>query len=303
MPTIQRREFFAAGISLGLGHVFSRAAEQVGLRIGMVQSMFRDVQPLMVQAMSRPLRELIQRQTGLTGEVEILEDADQLTEQLKAKKLQLGVFHGFEFAWARKVTNLLEPLVVTIPPGRKLQACVIVHKNSKFQQLADLKDESVLIPRGTKAHCLLYLDRQRASLPSTTAIPKTKPLLTTEEALDLVVEQEVTAALIDCIGLTGYEKLQPGMVKQLRVLSRSEEFPPAVLAYNRHSVDSTILEKVRKLLTHAHETPAGKPLMMLWNLKGFEDVPADYSEQLDRIAKAYPPQSNFANASGPMSRK
>ena len=45
---------------------------------------------------------------------------------------------------------------------------------------------------------------------------------------------------------------------------------------------------IRTLLTTAHQTPAGKPLLMLWNLKGFEDVPADYPDQLATVAKAYP---------------
>ena len=37
----------------------------------MVQGMFRDIQPAMVQALSRPLRDMIRKQTGLTGDVEI----------------------------------------------------------------------------------------------------------------------------------------------------------------------------------------------------------------------------------------
>ena len=53
----------------------ARADDPAGLRIGMVQGMFRDVQPAMVQAMSRPLRDLIQRQTGLTGAVDVAPDA------------------------------------------------------------------------------------------------------------------------------------------------------------------------------------------------------------------------------------
>jgi len=28
---------------------------------------------------------------------------------------------------------------------------------------------------------------------------------------------------------------------------------------------------------------------MLWNLKGFAEVPKDYDAQLDRVYKAYPP--------------
>jgi len=285
--TMSRRQFCGATL-LGLIGPQLRAEGQASLRIGMVQSMFRDVQPAMVQAMSRPLRDLIQRQTGLSGDVEVVADSFLLSDRLIKKEFQLGVFHGFEFAWARKHSAELVPLVVTIPPGRNLQASVVVHKDCKHTALSDMKDEQVLIPRGTRAHCLLYLDRQRAKFTSTTAAPKTKPLVTTEEAIDSVIQGDAVAALVDAPALAGYQNLQPGAFNQLRMLSKSETFPPTVIAYNKTAVDAVTLEKVRKLLTEAHQTPAGKPLMMLWNLKGFEDVPADYTEQLDRIAKAYP---------------
>jgi ABC-type phosphate/phosphonate transport system substrate-binding protein len=260
-----------------------------GVQIGMVQGMFRDVQPALVQAMSRPLRDMIQKQTGLTGDVEIVADAHTLAERMKANRYQLGVYHGFEFAWVRKQHPNLVPLAVTVPPGRKLQALVVVHVDSKATSLADLTDESVVVPRGTKAHCILYLDRARADLPATTAVPKARPTVTPAEALDAVVTGESAAALVDVAALSGYQSLQPGAHKQLRVLVQSVIFPQTVIAYDKGSLSEATVGKIRRLLTEAHTTPAGKPLMMLWNLKGFEDVPADYDAQLDKIAQAYPP--------------
>ncbi len=271
--------------------VLAPAAQAVepegGIQIGMVQGMFRDVQPAMVQALSTPLRDMIRRSTGLTGDVEIVADGLVLADRMKAKKYQIGVYHGFEFAWVRKQNPDLVPIVVTVPPGRKLQACVVVHKDSPATSLADLKNVQVIVPRGTKAHCYLYMERQRQSLPATTAMLKTKPPMTTEEALDAIVSEEATAALVDIGALTGYEKLQPGAFKNLRILCQSDFFPQTVLVANKGSLSDETIAKIRKLLTEANSTPSGKPLMMLWNLKGFEDVPADYESHLDRIAKLY----------------
>jgi len=267
----------------------ARAVEPDGIQIGMVQGMFRDVQPAMVQALSKPLRDMIQKSTGLTGDVEILPDGIALADRMKGKKLQLGVFHGFEYAWARKQHPDLVPLVVTVPPGRKLQACIVVHKDSTATSLADLKDTAVIVPRGTKAHCYLYIERLKLGLPATTATLKTKPAMTTEEALDAILAEDATAALVDIGALTGYQNLQPGAFKNLRILCQSDPFPQTVLVANKGSLNEETLGKIRKLLVEAHNTPAGKPLMMLWNLKGFEEVPADYDLQLDRIAKAYAP--------------
>ncbi|OWK41936.1 hypothetical protein FRUB_04014 [Fimbriiglobus ruber] len=263
-------------------------AEAVSLQIGMVQGIFRDVQPGMVRALARPLQDMIQKQTGFNGGVEIAADPFILADRLDSKRYQFGVFHGFEFAWVKQKHPDFVPLAVTVPPGRKLQACVVVHVDSKMTCLADLKDECVVLPRGTKAHCYAYLDRERAGLPAGTAKPRAKPPANAEEALDAVVAGDAPAAVVDAAALAGYQSLQPGAFKQLRVLSKSESFPPTVVAYKKGAVDDETVEKVRQLLTTAHQTPTGKPLMMLWNLKGFEDVPADYDVQLEKIGKAYP---------------
>lgn len=258
------------------------------VQIGMLQGMFRDVQPGMVQAMSRPLRDLIQKQTGLTGDVEIITDAFTLCDKMKAKRFQLGVFHGFEYAWIKKQNPDLVPLAVTVPPGRKLQACIIVQKDHEAKTLADLGEEPILVPKGTKAHCLLYLDRERVRLGKPAAKPKTKPALTTEEVLESIVAGDNVAALVDIGALNGYQSLQPGAFKQLRILCQSESFPQTVIVSNKGSLDEATAKKICSLLTTAHSTAAGKPLLMLWNLKGFEEVPADYAAQLDVILKAYP---------------
>jgi ABC-type phosphate/phosphonate transport system substrate-binding protein len=260
-----------------------------GVQIGMVEGMFRDIQPAMVQALSRPLRDIIKKQTGLTGDVEILPDAFALSDRMKAKRLHLGVFHGFEFAWVAKQNPNLVPLAVTIPPGRKLQACIVVHQDSPAQSVADLTNAAVTIHRGTKAHCLAFLERERAGLPATTATPRVRAGISPEAALDAVVSGDAPAALVDASALTGYELLQPGAYKHLRVLARSEVFPPTVVAYNKGLLPEETAARIRRLLTDAHNTAAGKPLMMLWNLKGFEDVPADYDAQLERCVRSYPP--------------
>ena len=286
--TIRVLTALLAGLVVGEA---ARAAEPVAaesIQIGMLQGMFRDAQPAMVQALSKPLRDMIRRQTGLTGEVEICADAATLAEKMTAKRLHLGVYHGFEFAWVRAANPDLIPLVITIPPARKLQACVVVHRDCKATGVADLKDEVVLVPRGPKAHCLLYLASVRAGLPATTAKPQAKSTLTSEEALDAVINGDSAAALLDVSAILGYKNLQPGAFQHLRILAESPTFPPTVLAYTKGTLSDATVAKVRTLRTGASQNAAGKPLLMMWNVKGFEEIPADYEECLTRIAKEFP---------------
>ena len=145
-----------------------------------------------------------------------------------------------------------------------------------------------MVPRGAKAHTLLYLDRERAGFDSTVAKPKTNRNQTAEDTLDAVVIGDSVATLVDAAALSGYQSLQPGAFKQLRVLCESEAFPPAVIAYRKGQLDDATVNRVKTSLSTAHQTIAGKPLMALWNLRGFEEIPADYSQRLDAIRKAYP---------------
>lgn len=260
----------------------------VDLKMGMLQGMFRDIQPAMVQVLSKPFRELVFKQTGFTGDVDICPDAMNLVEKLKDRKLQIGVFHGHEFAWAQKKCPDLVAIVITIPPGGKAQSMIVVNLDCKAMSVADLVEDPVTLPRGAKAYSLLFLEKCRMGLGKSVAKPVTKIGMTTEDLLNAVVLGEVAAALVDASTLDGYKTLQPGAFKQLKILKQSEMFPPAVVAYRKGSISEDDAAKIRKGLSTANQNPSGKLLMTLWNLKGLEEPPADYQQKLDAILKAYP---------------
>ncbi len=283
-----RMSIVAAGAAVALAGLGSLSPAQAGdprsgLQIQVVQGLFRDVPPGMVKVLGGPLRQLIANKTGLTGDVDTAPDALTLADRLKANQCQLGVFHGFEFAWAKARNPGLVPLVVTVYPAGNPQACVVVRDDSKIASLADLKDDQITIPRGTKGHCFAYLAHKRGA----TAPCQTCPA-TAEEALDAVVNGTGQAVLVDVGAYQGYEKLQPGAFKHLRVLCKSEKFPPNVIAYNKGALSPQAADQLRKVLIEASATPGGKPLMTLWSIKGFAAVPADYDEQLEKCAKVYP---------------
>lgn len=264
----------------------AQAAEPpAGLEIQVVQGLFRDVPPGMVKVLGGPLRQLISKKTGLGGNIDLAPDALTLADRLKANQCQLGVFHGYEFAWAKARNPDLVPLVVTVYPAGKPQACIVVHKDSACGSVADLKDADITIPSRTKGHCFAYLARQRGGEVDS---PKNKTLPGVEEALDAVANGTSPAALVDVGAIKAYERLHPAASKNLKVLCRSEEFPQNVIAYSKGALSDRSAEQLRQVLTEAHTTPAGKPLMVLWSITSFATIPADYDEHLVAIAKNYP---------------
>src|SRR5688572_24096182 len=94
----------AAGLCLLTGPQAPVGASNKGaptVRVGMVNTLFRDLAPPMVQVLIQPFGKLMKSQTGLNGEMVLAGDAHALGQQLSEEKLHLGVFHGVEFAWAQ----------------------------------------------------------------------------------------------------------------------------------------------------------------------------------------------------------
>jgi ABC-type phosphate/phosphonate transport system substrate-binding protein len=258
------------------------------LKIGVLNGMFRDVPPAILQVTAKPFSDIFKKQTGLEGEVEVFPDCDALAAKMTAKQLHIGVFHGYEYAWIRDAHPDVKPIVITIPPGGKCQAILVVSKADKAQTPADLQGPIVVVPMFTKAHCHLYLERLQAQSQANTAQVAKCPPLTPDESLDAVVTGTQRCALVDIGSLNAYENSKPGNFQVLRELDKSEFFPPAVIAYRKGSVDEKSVAQIKDGLLKAHTTSHGKAFMMLWKLRGFSDLPDGFDAHLERIAKAYP---------------
>lgn len=273
-------------VAVGLSRP-AAARPPAAIRLGVLSGMFRDVPPPLVQAAATPFRDLFKKQTGIDGEVEVVENHEALAAQLQAGKLHVGVFHGFEWAWVRDKHPDLIPLAVTVPP-RRPQACLVVKTASKAVTPADLKGGSVAVPIATKAHCHLFLERLSGTLPAgscgTIPMPESGP----DDVMEAVIEGKAPAALLDAGALAAYQNNRPGRGALLRVLSQSEPFPPTVVVYRKDAISADVAEKIKAGLVGTKSNAQGRAFLLLWKLKGFEEVPAGYDAELRAVARLYP---------------
>lgn len=258
------------------------------IRLGLMSTMFRDVPPALVQAAQGPFRDLFKKQVGLTGEVEVIDDYEALAKKLNDQKLDLGVFHGFEWAWVHERYPNLQPLVVTVP-YKPLQACIVVHTKHKADEPAGLNGPCVAVPLGLKAHSHLFYERLQQNLPAGCCRPIGKGKLGPVEALDNVCSETTTAALVDRSTFLAFQSNEPGKARQLKVICESDPFPPTVVVCRKDGLTPDTIERIRKGLVQAENKPQGKAFLFLWGLKGFDNVPADYNAQLQKVLKLYPP--------------
>lgn len=201
-------------------------AAQPSVRIGMMCTIFRDVPEPMVQIMLRPLKSLMEAQTGVTPQLVPTGDADTLGKQLADDKLQLGVFHGVEFGWARAKYSNLKPLMITMSHDKQLRAFLVVQRDSTIATCCDLKGKTVALPRRSKEHCHLFLERRcQDGNPAQSTLGRVLTPADCEEALDNVVDGVAAAAVVDQIALDTYQELKPARFAKLKIAERWKSSP------------------------------------------------------------------------------
>jgi ABC-type phosphate/phosphonate transport system substrate-binding protein len=266
-------------------------ARLTAVRVGLVGTLFRDTPEPLMQIVLKPFKSLLESQTGVSGQIVAGGDADSLGQQIKDDKVQLGVFHGIEFAWARLKNPSLKPLLIAVNHHRILRAFLVVRQDSKATCCGDLAGHSLAVPRLSREHCRLFLER-RCCKPGDTPEDSFKPLkivVDPEEALDSVVDGATQAAVVDEVELEAYQKLKPGRCAKLKKLLESERFPCAVVAYNTGRLPEAQLKSFRDGMIASKNNRRGKELLELCRITGFEAVPAEYEQTLADIVKAYPP--------------
>jgi len=266
------------------------AAGSVTVRIGLVRSLFRDVPEPMVQLMMQPFNSLMKAQTGLNGKLIPCNDSFELGQQLHDGKIELGVFHGFEFAWAQQKYADLRPLCIAINRRRHLTANIVVRNDSEAVGIADLKDKVVGLPRYSLEQCRLFLDRtcRESGAEPSHFFKKIATPANVEDALDDVIRGKLQAAVVDGVSLECYEQVKSACFARLKVLKQSAIFPAGVVAYRQGALEASTLTRFREGMIGASRNERGRDLMAMWKLTAFEDVPADYAQTLANIARAYP---------------
>jgi ABC-type phosphate/phosphonate transport system substrate-binding protein len=282
----------ALGLMSGAGPASEPAQEPAQVKIGMPSTMFRDAPPAMVNALSAPFYSLVHAQTGLKSEMVLVPTPDDMRLQLESGRIQFGVFHGFEFAWMQQKSAGLEPLMIAAPMHRPLQAFLIVHATSLAKSLADVKGQTLALPKGTKEYTRLYADRscRKEGKPLVAFFGQIVNPSDPENALhDVADNKSVQAAVVDGAALQCFQVRNPGRFKMIKVIERSEQFPESVVAIWQGALDVNVVGRFKTGMANARATPLGRQLLSLMSMAGFEPIPATYRQQLADVVKAYPP--------------
>lgn len=280
--------------ALGLAALFTepqvQSAEPSCIQIGLAESLLQEGPDTALSVMAQPFVAMMRTQTGMNGQISKSGDHNDLAQQLVENKVQLGIFHGIEFAWAKQKYPQLKPLMIAVRQNRYLRSCLLVRTDSAVKSVADLKGKDVALPRCERDHCVLFMERlcQEQGQCAHEHLGKVVVHANAEDAMDDLVDNVVQGAVIDVVALDAYKSRKPGRFAKLKTLSKSESFPSAVVVYAPGALDAAALKNFRDGMGNADKTFIGKQLLTLWKLSAFEPVPDDYDQKVTDIVKAYP---------------
>jgi ABC-type phosphate/phosphonate transport system substrate-binding protein len=280
-----------APLAFGPDAAAAEKADVKTIRVGLVKSLFHDDTEKQVQSMAGPFKSLMEEKAGVVSEAVLGGDPENLAVELKDGKVGLGVFHGFEYAWAREKNPDLKPLMVGINQRPFVRAVVVVRKDDTITDPAGLQGKVLAVPRLAREEARIFTERQVVA-PGVTLdkwFSKVAKPRTAQDALDELDDKAVDAAAVDETDLAEYGKKFPKSAGRLRVLKASEKFPPITVAYQPGKMEQQTLDKLRDGMIEANKTERGRKLVDLCRLTAFEKVPADFDQSVAEIAKAYPP--------------
>jgi len=258
------------------------------LHIGMAKSFFAGRPKVFVDIVGDSFANSMKKLTGLDGHLNTACDAYELAEKLKERKLDFAIFHGHEFAAARKRFPGLQPLLIAANKHGD-RAYLIVHRNSNARSAADLKTKKISLAVDARGHCRAFLEKLDNEIDQDKVDFSIQSSVSQIEALNELAQEKVDAVIVDSIGLAFFKELR-GQVfaKNLKILLESEDFPAPVIACQKDALDGKIVARFREGLRQAQTSEAGQRLMRDWNIDSFDPVPKGYEQTLNDTFKLYP---------------
>ena len=279
---------------LVVSNIHLKAAEKnKTLKIGMVKTIFKDTPDSLLQLLMKPFRSVMESQTGFAGDLVMIPNHKSLSKQLIDGDASVGVYHGFEFAWAKLKNPDLQPMMLAVNSKAPLVAYLVVSKDSKVAKVEELKGKKLALPRGNREHCRMFLEHRilPANSKANDYFAKVQQNMDLEDAFDGLGDNDFQAVLADSTAWEAYKTQKPGRADKLVAVMVSETFVPAVIGYNPKKLDKEAFEGFKNGMLSASNNPSSKRLLEFVKITSFETIPANFQEQLNDSVRNYPPPS------------
>ena len=236
------------------------------------------------------LRGFIKEETGMENQIIREKNWQELTDKIDKQALQIGVFQGYEFAWAKQEVPTLKPLMMAVRVHPFAKAYIIVAKTNQAKDFAGLAGQTLSIPLSSKGFPELFVEREAeaAGKKLDAFFGKISRPAEVEDAIDDVVDGVVQATVVDQPALEAYKRRKPGRFDKLKPVAQSQPSPPPIIAYKEGDLDEPTRKKFRDGLISASTKERGQRMLNMFRLTAFETPPAEFDKVLSETTKKYP---------------
>src|SRR5262245_6624904 len=147
-------------VTAGAATTLERRADPETLRIGSSGSLSAGTDKGKEKAAIESLESFIKDETDMKNDIIKARDWRDLAERMEKGDFHLGVFQGYEFAWAREQNPRLKPLALAVNVHRYPVAHVVTKKTSKAAGLSDLQGQSAALAASSPGYLRLFVEKQ-----------------------------------------------------------------------------------------------------------------------------------------------
>jgi ABC-type phosphate/phosphonate transport system substrate-binding protein len=272
--------------------LWAQKSDERTLRIGTSGSLTTAKDSSQEKGAIDSLKDFIRTETNMNNEIVRRKDWRDLAEGMSKGEMQIGVFQGYEFAWAQEKYPSIKPLALAVNIHRYPVTYVVTKHDNPARDFASLQGQSLCLPNTGQRYLHLFVERQAEAAGKTidTFFSKVTQRDNIEDAVDDVVDGTVQAAVLDRASLEAYKRRKPGRFKQLKEVAHSQPLPPVVIAYQDKALDDATLKRFRDGLLRANQSDRGQTMLTTFKLSGFEATQEDFDKVLAETRKAYPPK-------------
>jgi ABC-type phosphate/phosphonate transport system substrate-binding protein len=264
------------------------------LRIGTSNSLTTEKKGDKEKGALETLKSFIKDETGLNNEIIRQKDWQELADKMAKGQLEIGVFQGYEFAWAQEKHPDLKPLALAVNLYRYPVVYVVTRRDDPAKDFAGLQGRSFGLPDTGQPYLRLFVEHEAKGKELKDFFSKVSSAENVEDLLDDVVDGTVQAAGVDRAALEAFKQRKPGRFEKLKEVAKSQPLPPVVIVYYDKVLDEATLKRFREGLLGAAKKEKGKTILNLFHLTGFDPVPDDFAKVLADTRKEYPPPKDQA---------
>lgn len=207
-----------------------------------------------------PLVKYLSRVSGIKIQLKTAATEDDFKKQLSLGKYDIAYMNPNEYTIHNKTQGYM---AFARESKKKVTGIIVVHKDSPYKTLADLKDQTLVFPKQNEfaASVLPQAKLKHDDIPI-----KASYVETGNSVYRSVVKGESPAGggVMD-----SYEHLNPGVNSKLRVIWRTKQYTSHAFA-THPGVSNFQRRKVQEALVSMHDDPTGASLLQSINFNNIE---------------------------------